>query len=42
MSNRRILQSPEQRVGNRRPRPLQPQRQWSIWAWMFGGFYNGG
>jgi hypothetical protein len=36
MSNRRVLQAPARR---RRPAPV---RQWSIWDWMFGGFYNGG
>ena len=41
MSNRRSLQSPVGRPGDRRPRPAQPQRQWSIWDWLFGGFYNG-
>jgi hypothetical protein len=41
MSNRRSLQSPQQRIGDRRPRPGQSRHQWSIWEWMFGGFYNG-
>lgn len=41
MSNRRVLQSPEQRSGDRRGRPT-PQRQWSVWDWLFGGYYNGG
>lgn len=41
MSSRRILQAPDQRFGDRRRRPVA-QRQWSIWDWMFGGFYNGG
>jgi hypothetical protein len=35
MSNRRVLQAPV-----RRPRPTQ-QRQWSIWDYIFGGYYNG-
>jgi hypothetical protein len=36
MSSRRILQAPE-----RRRRPVT-QRQWSIWDYIFGGYYNGG
>jgi len=35
MSSRRVLQAPV-----RRPRPAQ--RQWSIWDYIFGGYYNGG
>lgn len=36
MSSRRVLQAPKLR----RPRPA-PVRQWSIWDWLYGGFYNG-
>ena len=41
MSSRKVLLAPGQRVGNRRVRPVQ-QRQFHIWEWLFGGFYNGG
>ena len=41
MSNRRIMQAPEQRFADRRRRPA-PLRQWSIWDWLFGGGYYGG
>jgi hypothetical protein len=35
MSSRRVLQAPARR---RRP---ATQRQWSIWDYIFGGYYNG-
>ena len=41
MSSRRVLQTPGKRFGDRRPRPLA-QRQWSIWDYIFGHYYNGG
>lgn len=38
MSSRRVLQAPEQHCEDRR-RPAP--RQWSIWDWLYGGYYNG-
>jgi hypothetical protein len=37
MQNRGI----QRRAGERRPRPGQTKRPWTIWDWIIGGFYNG-
>ena len=41
MSNRKALQTPELRFGDRRRRAAQQPNR-GFWEWLFGGYYRGG
>ena len=40
MSNRKVLQTPEHRFGERRRLPAQKPNR-GFWEWLFGGYYRG-